>query len=332
MSPEPLPCPEPPDWRVPWETLEARFEGPFPRGTCEALAAMPAWRTLPPEERSVVFTAALLLGGGEVPARQVLWRLGIPLHTREHIASAVRFHPLPVLALGRDDCQLRVFEASQSVRCEYLALLAEADARGQDGAESRRLLEEVELFRAWCSEQGCLEGPRRFGSDHARFEYFHRPGGDPDYLPHEAFRCEVVLMSGLPGAGKDSWIQTHLPDWPVVSLDGLRERLGVSPSEGPGAVVAQAREEAREHLRKGRAFVWNATNLTRQVRARCIHLLREYGARIRIVYVEASEERLLRQNRERPARVPEAVIRRYLERWTVPDRTEAHQVDWFEPR
>lgn len=341
MSPALVPCPGPPDWRVPWEALEARLgsNGLGPRhGTCEALAGMLAWRRLPPEEREVVFTAALLLGAGEVPARQVLWRLGVPLVTRESIVSAVRYQALPLVALGRDDCQLRIFEASQSVRCDHLALLAEAAHQRVDphpegeGSSSERSLDEVELFREWCAEQGCLDGPRRFGSDHARFEYFHRPGGDPDYVPHEAFRCEVVLMSGLPGVGKDHWIQAHLPDWPVVSLDALRERLGLSPSDDPGAVVTRAREEAREHLRQGRSFVWNATNLTRQIRARCIHLFREYGARIRIVYLEASEERLLRQNRERPARVPEAVIRRYLERWTVPDRTEAHQVDWVEPR
>lgn len=339
MRSELLPCPEPPDWRVPWETLEARFEsawdrrgGLHTRERCEALAAMPAWRTLPPEERRIVFTAVLLLGAGEVPARQLLWRLGVPLVMREHIVSAVRFQSLPRVALGSDDCRLRVFEASQSVRCDHLALVAEAGARGQGGAESRQLLEEIDLFREWCAEHGCLDRPRRFGSDLARFEYFHRPGGDPDYVPHEAFRCDVVLMSGLPGVGKDHWVQTHLPDWPVVSLDALRERLGVSPTEDPGIIVSRAREDAREHLRKGRSFVWNATNLTRQIRARCIHLFREYGARIRIVYLDASEERLLRQNRERPARVPEAVIRRYLHRWTVPDRTEAHQVDWVELR
>jgi predicted kinase len=225
-----------------------------------------------------------------------------------------------------------VFEASQSVRCADLALLAEADARGRDDADTPRQLEDVELFRLWCAEHGCLGGPRRFGSEAARFEYFHRPGADPDYVPHAAFRCEVVMMSGLPGVGKDRWIETHLPDWPVVSLDALRERLGVHPAEAQGAVLARAREEARAHLKQGRSFVWNATHLTRQVRARGVHLLREYGARIRIVYLDAPEERLLRQNRERPARVPEPVLRRYLERWSVPGPAEAHQVDWVELR
>ena len=37
---------------------------------------------------------------------------------------------------------------------------------------------------------------------------------------------------------------------------------------------------------------------------------------------------LFPQNRQRATPVPEGVIERLLERWEVPDRTEAHQVDW----
>ena len=33
-------------------------------------------------------------------------------------------------------------------------------------------------------------------------------------------------MSGLPGAGKDTWVRTNLPDWPAVSLDAVRVRPG----------------------------------------------------------------------------------------------------------
>ncbi len=51
--------------------------------------------------------------------------------------------------------------------------------------------------------------------------------------------------------------------------------------------------------------------------------------RIRIVYVEAPEDRLLRQNRQRQAPVPQAVLERLLERWEVPDLTEAQRVDWI---
>jgi len=43
---------------------------------------------------------------------------------------------------------------------------------------------------------------------------------------------------------------------------------------------------------------------------------------------EAAEERLLRQNHQRIALVPPAVLERLLDRWEVPDGTEAHRVDW----
>jgi len=44
------------------------------------------------------------------------------------------------------------------------------------------------------------------------------------------------------------------------------------------------------------------------------------------------ETRLLRQNRERTAAVPEGALGRMLERWEVPDLTEAHRVEWVVKR
>jgi predicted kinase len=132
----------------------------------------------------------------------------------------------------------------------------------------------------------------------------------PDWPQHEAFRCEVVLMSGLPGAGKDTWVRRHLPDWPVISLDALRDEMDVDPRDEQGAVVQAAREQARAYLRAGRSFVWSATNLSRMLRASLVELFFAYDARVRIVYVEAAgSEALWRQNRAREGRVPAAVIR-----------------------
>ena len=100
-----------------------------------------------------------------------------------------------------------------------------------------RLLDNIALFAEFCREQGCWDAPWRFPSDHARFLYFLHEDRLPDYAPHEDFAAEVVLLSGLPGAGKDHWAATHLPGWPVIALDDLRQELDVLPTDKQGAVL-----------------------------------------------------------------------------------------------
>jgi predicted kinase len=82
-------------------------------------------------------------------------------------------------------------------------------------------------------------------------------------------------------------------------------------------------------MRAEKSFVWNVTNLSRQLRSSLINLFSAYHVRIRIVYLEVSWEELLRRNHSRAANVPEAVIERMRDRLEVPDLTEAHQVDWI---
>ncbi len=135
-------------------------------------------------------------------------------------------------------------------------------------------------------------------------------------------------MVGLPGAGKDTWVQEHCADLPVVSLDAIRRELGIGPREPQGAVAAEAKVRARELLRRHQSFVWNATNVTHATRAPLIDLFAAYHARVRIVYVDAPFEALLARNRARPGPVPEAVVARLARRLEVPDLTEAHAVDW----
>ncbi len=72
--------------------------------------------------------------------------------------------------------------------------------------------------------------------------------------------------------------------------------------------------------------MWNATNLNRQRRAPIVQMAADYGARVRIVYLEVPQAVLFEQNRAREGVVPKQVIRRMTERWEVPSLTEAHEV------
>ncbi|WP_432981985.1 AAA family ATPase [Dactylosporangium sp. CA-233914] len=258
---------------------------------------------------------------GELVARRVLWEMGVPIAWREHVAALVRHQRLPFEALERTDLDRVAFRVSLLARNDDLALLALA--RG--GAD-----EEVALFRQYTLEIGCWDGPRAFASDHARFEYFRTPGRDPGYAAFDDTRCTVTVMSGLPGSGKDHWIARNRPGVPVVSLDDLREKLGVRPTGDQGPVIAAANARARELLRAGTAYVWNATNVTRALRSRCIGLAAGYGARVEVVSVEAPPDVVHRRNRARARTVPAAVIDRMAGRWELPDPTEAHAVSWVD--
>jgi predicted kinase len=318
---------------------------------CEAMVALPAWRDLPEADRQILFAGALLHDvakpactrvetdgsissrghswRGAVRARQILWRRDMEFAPREQVAALVRHHLVPFFLADSENPRRHAIEVSQTARCDWLAILAESDARGRTCPDPEKLLTQIQLFREQCSEIGCLDGPFPFVSDHARFLYFRDPGRQPDSPAHEEFACDVVLMSGLPGAGKDYWVRHNLAGRDIVSLDALRIEMGVSPADPQGHVLNRAKELAREHLRAGKSFVWNATNLSRHVRGECIRLFHDYNARVRIVYVEASPDRLFAQNRQRRKRVPESVIERLLDRWEVPDRTEGHAIDWI---
>jgi predicted kinase len=318
------------------------------RMVCESLVENRQWRALTPAEREIVFAATLMHDvakpattreengritsrghskRGEIMARELLWLMGASFQAREQAANLVRYHQLPFFLLDRADARRKLFTASQTARCDLLALVTEADARGRICDDRQKLLDNIALFAQYSAEQCCLNAPRKFLSDHSRFLYFRKEDRDPDYLAFDDTICEVIVMSGLPGAGKDHWIATSGPDWPMISLDELRREMKIAPAENQGPVVARARERAREYLRRKQSFIWNATNISRQLREHCISLCAAYNARVRIIYVEAGAAALAERNRSRELGVPPEVINRLLARWEPPDLTEAHQVE-----
>ena len=365
-------CPAPPDWRVDWPALVERFDwvaamvgvpqdrnyhregdvATHTRMVLEVLAGSAGFRALPPGERALVFTAALMHdigkpactrpdehGGytslghsrrGEHMARRILWRLGASFAEREQVAALVRFHEAPFFVIDDEDCQRRVYAISQAARCDHLAILAAADGRGRDcrdPADRHHIVDNAALFAEYCLEHDCASKPREFVSDLARYQYFHKVGRDPDYAPHDDTWGEAIVMAGLPGVGKDYWIERNCADYEVVSLDEIRAELGIAAGEPQGRVVAEGRARARRVLRAQRPLVWNATNLSRKHRQGLVGLFADYRARVRIVYLEVDEELLRRRNRERADPVPGRVIERMIDKWTVPDLTEAHIVD-----
>jgi predicted kinase len=208
--------------------------------------------------------------------------------------------------------------------------LARADVSGRISDRQQELLDRIELFRATVEELGVAHGPYPFASGLHRFMYF--VGGKPlSYVPYDDAWGGVVLMSGLPGGGKSTWVREHAGDVPIVRMDDIREELGIDPSDDrqKDHIVRVSRERATELLRKKTPFVWDQTNLTRQFRATSVALAATYGARVTIVYCEApTYQETLRRNRERERHVPESVIDNMAWKLEVPSPAEAHEVKY----
>lgn len=356
-------------WDVSWDDLQSFpwvqsqrgcLQDPVQHGEGDAwihtrmvlheLVADPAWRAADEGDREIAYLAALLHDVGKpsttqvapdgrvtapgharrgaIGARAILWRMGYPFAVREAVCALVRHHQAPYYLIDADDALARLARISQSARCDLLYLIARADIRGRVCSERERLEQNVELFALLAKERDCWRSPLAFSSAHARFLYFR---GRDDASAGQVFddtRFEVILMCGLPGVGKDTWIREHAPH-PVVSLDAIRSRMGIDPSANQGPVRQAALARARDHLRRGEPFVWNATNLLAQRRAQLIDLFHHYKARIRIVYVEVPHARQRRQNRSREQAVPERALRGMMSMWEVPDLTEAQRVDYI---
>lgn len=323
------------------------------RMVLEELVKIERWCELSQKEREIVFAACLLHDvakpvttkheddgritsrghskRGAVMARNFLWQMNVPFQVREQIVNLIRFHQMPFFLINKPHSQKMLFETSMTARCDLLSLVTEADARGRICEDKQKLLDNISLFVEYAREQNCLNQPREFPNSHSRFLYFRKEDRDPDYAAFDDTICEAILMSGLPGSGKDYFIAEKFPHLPVISLDDIRRELKISPKDKQGAVIALAKERAKEFLRRKESFVWNATNISKQMRELSINLFANYNARVRIIYLETTEEKLFQQNSQRENVVPANVLRGMLERWEVPDLTEAHKVEWRFP-
>ena len=320
----------------------------------ESLVKDKEWQEETERDSSMTFLAALLHDIGKVPktkksidghivsighaskgarmTRCILSKMHMPIVEREKIVQMVLMHMIPsrFTLLSESEAKKSVIRGSMGTPCNLLSLVARADVKGRmalDKKNDESSLENIELFREFCRENNCFTEPFVFKNEYSRFMYFRKDDLWPQTDLYDPLEFEVVMMSGLPGSGKDHYIKSNLSHLPVLSLDEVRARLKGYSGADQGEVMVQSWEEAKELLRKKQPFVFNATNITRFFRRKWIDLFYKYGARTKIIYIEPSIETILKQNGNREGSVPEDVIYRLFDKMDMPNLTEAHVLE-----
>jgi predicted kinase len=319
----------------------------------EALLALPEFITLNEQDKHILFTSALLhdvekrstttteeIDGririvtprhakkGEFTTRKILYTdLPTPFHIREQITKLVRFHGLPLWAIQKTDPNKEVINASLMVNTTHLSLLAKADILGRICKDQDEILLRIELFNELCIENDCFGKPRHFESSYGRYLYLNNTDNSPDYVPFDDLKFDVFVMCALPGSGKDTYINRNFK-LPVLSLDDIRRERKIDPTDkkGNGQVIQEGKERAKELMRTKTSFVFNATNITSDMRSKWITLFTSYGARVKIVYLEVPYKQLLTQNHTRQHQVPEEVLINLIGKLEIPGPKEAHEV------
>ena len=110
-------------------------------------------------------------------------------------------------------------------------------------------------------------------------------------------------------------------------LDNTREEMGLDFGDDEGNVAQATKEKTKTLMRDGQDFVFNATNLIKDIRGKWIRLFRQYSYRITIHYVEKPLPVILKQNKQREQIVPEQVIEDKFDVMDIPTLLECHKLN-----
>ncbi len=332
---------------------------------CQEIVNNPQYAELTENDRKLVFMAGLMHDiakpsttkleddgsitsrghskRGSIDARAMLWQAGWSFEDRETVARLTLYHQHP-FHIFRKDPVFEIIKLSLDVRLDLLHILAESDARGRKVAviapggtiangpyierpDLRQAgIDTVELFALQAKELDCYTKPYDFPDAHTKY-CFLKGGRSPDYPVYDDTRCRVVVMSGLPGAGKSTCAESL--GLPIIGFDEIRVEEDINNDDNQGHIVQEAFRRAREKLGRRQGFVWNATNISALQKQKIIKLLDDYNARIEFVSVELNERELRKRNRGREACVPDIAIDAMLKRWEPPMPSEAHHVTYI---
>ena len=329
---------------------------------CRALNEMSDFHALPQSDKTRLFTAAVLHDVGKIQttrmedgawtsprhsevgsqmARVFLWQecglCGTPEKTRfrETICALIRGHMMPEHFEKQKNAGRKARETASLGRLlpdfswERLCMLSEADVLGRIAPDTQKLLDALQICRWMVQDADCFAAPYAFADAFSERAYLSGRNILPDQQLYDDTWGEVILMSGLPGTGKDTWIHENVSELPMISLDEIRRDLHLPPDSHSGSVIRTAQEQAKTYLRSRRPFVWNATNLSKDIRRNQIRLFEQYGARVRVVYLETDWAQRVERNRNRSAAVPEIAVERMLAVTIPPSPDEAQTVEWI---
>jgi len=139
---------------------------------------------------------------------------------------------------------------------------------------------------------------------------------------------KLIMMCGVPGSGKSTWIKNNFPDIIPVSRDAIRfellDKRGGEYFDYEDEVFDKFIYQIIGSLIVDEIAIADATHLNKKARAKVLNKVAKFADEIEIIVIEVPLETALIRNelREGRARVPRGVIRRMFFQMEAPTRDE----------
>jgi len=256
----------------------------------------------------------------------LLDKIDMDFNDKLQILNLIREHSEPLWLMEKQNPEKEIIKLSMSCRLDLLYHISRCDVLGRIAKDDNSFLTDLEYFKELAIELDCFTKPYEFSSNIAKFNFLVKGTHHFSDNPYNDTKSKVYILSGLPGVGKDYYIKSNLNYLPVISLDEIRTRLGIKPTDEQGKVIQSAKEKAREFMRNGEDFVWNATNISKDLRKSIISLFTEYNSYITIIFIHKRLNTILEQNKNRDRVVPDSVINKLHTKMDIPTNTESHEL------
>lgn len=124
---------------------------------------------------------------------------------------------------------------------------------------------------------------------------------------------KLVVMAGLPGAGKSYVRANRYADMKVIDCDEIKKTLPGYDPKNPSAVHQQSKvleaQAIYSAFGKGESFVYDTTATNWAKLVKLIQDAQGIGYKVELCYVKVSLQTALYRNSKRERVVPEALIR-----------------------
>lgn len=273
-----------------------------------------------------------------------LLELNLPSESYLEIINLVGYHQRPKLLVIKGDPEYKYFALAQYFNYELMYWLEVADLKGRicdDKEETLLYLDEYltktkEVLKRHEDELKLVDPAHKditlkYGT------HLISTGEVNSYLEvyQKVFKSEenpthFVMMSGLPGTGKSTYISKNFPDYTLISLDNIRALLSYREDQSRNREVANlAKEKLKESLRNKENIIWDATNIRQEFRESLIQLAKDYGAHTEIVLLLDKEQNIRKKNKQRRHVVPDKVITRMKDNFQFIIPVEAHKISYI---